>query len=135
MNYNWGRIFQIISKIFLVQKVTNDLNFYSLNCVFKMEFKIRKFSKFRKLFKMNFRNLKNFKTCILGVYAHSTTYACPLGANIWLEQSYYYIQSIGIGAQNVSLEIFQNLKFILNNFRNLKKFWILNFILKTQFKL
>ena len=64
-----------------------------------------------------------------------TTYACPSGANFRLGQTFYFIQSIGVEAQNASFEDFRNLKFILKYFRNLKNFRILNSILKTQFKL
>ena len=128
-------LFQNLKVFKMKFRFMHDLNFYSLNCVFKMEFRIWKFIKFRKYFKMNLRFRKFFKTCILGLYAY-TLYKVEC-----LSQSKVctWMASIGhrgsVATQNASFENFQILKFILNNFRNLKKFCILNFILKTQFKL
>ena len=93
----------------------------------------------------NFSNSENYSKWISDSEyfqnLHSGLYSFLVYRVKCLSQSNVSTQRASIGcccavdAQNASFENFQILKFILNNFRNLKKFWILNFILKTQFKL
>ena len=114
--------------------LSNDLNFYSLNWVFKMEFRIRKFSNSKNYSKW-ISDSEYFQNLHFGLYSFAVyRVKCLSQSNVSTQRA-----SIGcccaVDAQNASFENFQILKFILNNFWNLKNFRILNSILKTQFKL
>ena len=103
-----------------------DLNFYSLNCVFKLEFKIKSFFQIPKISQNEFQNLKIFKTRILGIYGTTTTYACPLGGNIWLWQTFYSIYCKAVEPKMQVLKIFRiwNSFWIIFGIWKIFGFWI-----------
>ena len=86
---------------------------------FQNEIQNPKFFQIPKIIQNEFQNLKIFKTCILGGYGPTMTYACRSGANFRLGQKFTYIEFRHRGPKCKFWKIFG----IWNSFWNIFGIW------------